>query len=65
MSKFQKPGNITPTECVFPECGEHLSEKFELPLCDRHIVKVYRAVVSYQDIMATEGNTTGEGSATG
>ena len=32
------------TECCYPTCSARSSEKFDLPMCDRHIVRVYRAV---------------------
>lgn len=37
---------MTPEECCFPNCRAALSTKVHLPLCDRHMVKVYREVAS-------------------
>ena|SRR5690625_3621879 len=33
-----------PTECCFPHCYAEPTRKAKLPLCDRHMVKVYREV---------------------
>lgn len=44
MARIDRPGYIRETECVFPNCERPVTERLDLPLCDRHAVDVYRAV---------------------
>lgn len=39
--------------CVFPECSESVTEQLDLPLCDRHCIKVFRSVQMLLDLTAS------------
>lgn len=58
MAQIQKPHHIAVTECVFPTCGHTVTDKVDhLPLCDRHMVEVYRTVQQLMDVVKAHQET--------
>lgn len=51
-ARFDKPSPVRAAVCVFPDCVEPVTEQLELPLCDRHCIKVYRSMQVLLDVTA-------------
>jgi hypothetical protein len=49
-ARFDKPHPVGAAACVFPDCVEPVTEQLELPLCDRHCIKVYRSMQVLLDV---------------
>ena len=52
MARSDKPHQVGAAACVFPDCVEPVTEQLELPLCDRHCIKVYRSMQVLLDVTA-------------
>jgi hypothetical protein len=50
-ARVDKP-NPDAAACVFPDCVAPVTERLELPLCDRHCIKVYRRMQVLLDVTA-------------